>query len=77
MARQKAKLEMEAITLQANKVMLDALGAEIKRLARLRKVNASIKEDEVEQLKDVVRLSYSNIQEAQIRLDAVRFIVTS
>jgi ATP-dependent helicase HepA len=77
LARQKAKAEMESITLQANKVMLDALGAEIKRLARLRKVNASIKEDEIEQLKDVVRLSYSNIQEAQIRLDAVRFVVTS
>jgi ATP-dependent helicase HepA len=77
LARQKAKLEMEAITLQANKVMLDALGAEIKRLARLKKVNPSIKEDEIEQLKDIVRLSYSHIQDAQIRLDAVRFIVTS
>ena len=57
--------------------MLDVLGNEIKRLARLRKVNPSIKELEVEQLKDVVRLSYSHIQEAQLRLDAVRFIVTS
>ncbi|MEQ1635638.1 MAG: RNA polymerase-associated protein RapA [Methylococcales bacterium] len=77
LARQKAKMEMEAITLQANKVMLESLGSEIKRLARLKKVNSSIKEDEIEQIKDVVRLSYSNIQDAQIRLDAVRFIVTS
>lgn len=76
-ARQKAKLEMEKITTQANKVMLDVLGGEIKRLARLKKVNPSIKDDEVEQLKDVVRLSYSHIQEAQVRLDSVRFIVTS
>lgn len=77
LARQKAKSDMESITLQANKVMLDTLGAEIKRLARLKKVNTSIKEDEIQQLKEVVQLSYSNIQEAQIRLDAVRFIVTS
>ena len=77
LARQKAKAEMEGVTLQANKIMLDTLGTEIKRLARLKKVNSSIKEDEIEQLKDVVRLSYSNIQDAQIRLDAVRFIVTS
>ncbi len=76
-ARQKAKLEMEVITTQANKVMLDVLGGEIKRLARLKKINPSIKDEEIEQLKDVVRLSYSHIQDAQIRLDAVRFIVTS
>ena len=77
LARQKAKLEMDRISTQANKTMLDTLGGEIKRLARLRKVNPSIKEQEIEQLKDVVRLSFSHIQEAQLRLDAVRFIVTS
>lgn len=77
LARQKAKIEMDRITRQANKAMLDVLGNEIKRLARLRKVNPSIKEHEVDQLKDVVRLSFSHIQESQLRLDAVRFIVTS
>ena len=56
--------------------MLESLTAEIKRLVRLQKVNPSIKNDEIEDLKDKTLLIHENIQIAQLRLDAVRFVIT-
>jgi ATP-dependent helicase HepA len=53
------------------------LTSEIKRLARLKKVNPTIKEEEIELLKDRAMLLHENIQVAQLRLDAVRFVITS
>jgi ATP-dependent helicase HepA len=61
----------------ATKAMLDSLSAEIKRLVRLQKVNSTIKSEEIEQLKDMTLLAHENIQVAQLRLDAVRFVITS
>jgi ATP-dependent helicase HepA len=61
----------------ANKAMLDSLSTEIKRLVRLQKVNSTIKSEEIEQLKDMTLLAHENIQAAQLRLDAVRFVITS
>jgi ATP-dependent helicase HepA len=57
--------------------MLESLTAEIKRLVRLKKVNPTIKTDEIEYLKDMTLLAHEHIQAAQIRLDAVRFLITS
>ena len=57
--------------------MLTSLAAEIKRLVRLKKVNPTIKEEEIEQLKELTMLAHDNIQAAHLRLDAVRFIITS
>jgi ATP-dependent helicase HepA len=62
---------------EATKAMLDSLSAEIKRLVRLQKVNSSIRSEEIEQLKDMTLLAHENIQVAQLRLDAVRFVITS
>jgi ATP-dependent helicase HepA len=56
--------------------MLDSLTTEIKRLVRLKKVNPSITQHEIETLKDMTLLIHENIQIAQLRLDAVRFIIT-
>jgi ATP-dependent helicase HepA len=56
--------------------MLDSLTNEIKRLVRLKKVNPSITQHEIETLKDMTLLIHENIQIAQLRLDAVRFIIT-
>ena len=42
---------------------------------RLKKINPSIKSLEIEQLKDVTLLLHENINEAQLKLDAIRFIV--
>ncbi|MEQ1621081.1 MAG: RNA polymerase-associated protein RapA [Methylococcales bacterium] len=76
-AEQKAKNDMDDLVANATARMLESLSAEIKRLVRLQKVNPSIKTEEIEQLKDVAMLAHENIQSAQLRLDAVRFIITS
>lgn len=75
-AGERAQIQKEAICEAATATMLESLTAEIKRLARLQKVNLSIKNDEIEDLKDKTLLIHENIQIAQLRLDAVRFIIT-
>jgi len=76
-AEQKAKDEMQELIESATNAMLTSLAVEIKRLIRLKKVNPTIKEEEIEQLKDMTMLAHENIQAAHLRLDAVRFIITS
>ncbi|MDD5412681.1 MAG: RNA polymerase-associated protein RapA [Methylobacter sp.] len=77
MAEQKAKADMQQLVDDATQVMLESLSNEIKRLVRLKKVNPTIKAEEIEQLKDMTMLAHENIQAAQLRLDAVRFVITS
>ncbi len=75
-AEQQAQLQKNTICEHATATMLESLTAEIKRLVRLQKVNLSIKNDEIEDLKDKTLLIHENIQIAQLRLDAVRFVIT-
>ncbi len=77
MAEQKAKADMQQLVDDATQVMLESLSNEIKRMVRLKKVNPTIKAEEIEQLKDMTMLAHENIQAAQLRLDAVRFVITS
>ncbi|MBS3952853.1 MAG: RNA polymerase-associated protein RapA [Methylomicrobium sp.] len=77
LAEQKATQEMNSMIEKATLLMLTTLTSEIKRLVRLRKVNPSIREEEIEQLKDFTELLHEHIQEAKIKLDAVRFVITS
>jgi len=76
-AEQKAKANMQQLIDDATNAMLESLAAEIKRLVRLKKVNPTIKTEEIEQLKDMTMLAHENIQAAHLRLDAVRFLITS
>jgi ATP-dependent helicase HepA len=76
-AEQKAKAEMQQLVDNATQAMLESLSNEIKRLVRLKKVNPTIRAEEIEQLKDMTMLAHENIQAAQLRLDAVRFLITS
>jgi ATP-dependent helicase HepA len=76
-AEQKAKTDMQQLIDDATKTMLDSLAAEIKRLVRLKKVNPTIKKEEIEHLKDMTMQAHENIQAAHLRLDAVRFVITS
>jgi len=76
-AEQKAKAGMQQLIDDATNAMLDSLTAEIKRLVRLKKVNPTIKTEEIEHLKDMTMLAHENIQAAHLRLDAVRFVITS
>ena len=76
-AEKKAKDEMQELIESATNAMLTSLAVEIKRLIRLKKVNPTIKEEEIELLKDMTMLAHENIQAAHLRLDAVRFVITS
>jgi len=76
-AEQKAKADMQQLVDDATQAMLESLSNEIKRLVRLKKVNPTIRTEEIEQLKDMTMLAHENIQAAQLRLDAVRFVITS
>lgn len=76
-AEQKAKADMQQLIDGATTTMLESLSAEIKRLVRLKKVNPTIRGEEIELLKDMTMLAHENIQAAHIRLDAVRFLITS
>lgn len=76
-AEQLAAEEMRKLIADSANRMIAALTGELKRLVRLKKINPGIKDLEIEQLKETVMLSHECIQDAQLRLDAVRFVVTS
>lgn len=76
-AEQSAHHKMQTLIKESSAEMLKTLTLEIKRLVRLKQINPSIKDQEIEQLKDTVLLSNENIQQTQLRLDAIRFIITS
>jgi ATP-dependent helicase HepA len=76
-AEAQAQARMQVLVSAALNLMLESLAAEIKRLVRLKKANPSIKAEEIEQLKDFTMLAHESIQAAQLRLDAVRFVIAS
>ncbi|MGZ8214773.1 MAG: RNA polymerase-associated protein RapA [Methylosarcina sp.] len=76
MAEKRAKNEMQKLIEDATSSMLASLTAEIKRMVRLKKVNPMIKAEEIEHLKDMTVLAHDNIQATELRLDAVRFVIT-
>jgi ATP-dependent helicase HepA len=67
---------LKTLIREGSAAMLDTLGKEVKRLARLRKLNPSIREEEMEQLKDIAQEAHFCIQAAQLKLDAVRVLIT-
>ncbi|OQK18668.1 RNA polymerase-associated protein RapA [Methyloprofundus sedimenti] len=76
-AQQKSETIMQAIISQTNTEMLKVLAKEIKRLDALRHVNSGIKPEEIRTLKNSAIASHGYIKGAKLRLDAVRFIITS
>lgn len=72
-----AEIEMQAVVAQASAQMLKISTQEIKRMKALAQVNLSIKDEEVETLKDRAIDSHGYINDAKLRLDAVRFIIAS
>lgn len=56
--------------------MLETFGAEVKRLARLKKLNPSVREEEIEQLKEIAEDAHYSMQSAHLKLDAVRMLIT-
>lgn len=76
-AEQAAGGKAQQLIGEATNRMVAALTGEIKRMVRLKKVNPAIKDAEIEQLKEMTMLSHESIQDAQLRLDAVRFVITA
>jgi ATP-dependent helicase HepA len=76
-AEQLATTQMQKLITDSSNLMVATLTAEIKRLVRLKQINPSIKELEIEQLKETVMMSHESIQDSQLRLDAIRFVITS
>ncbi|MGR8942596.1 MAG: RNA polymerase-associated protein RapA, partial [Gammaproteobacteria bacterium] len=75
-AEQRAKADMHVLIQDATRTMLESLAEEIKRMMRLQKVNPSIKPEEIEHLKDMTMLAHDNIESVELKLDAVRFLIT-
>ena len=76
-AEQQSEIIMQGIVSQANTEMLKVLAKEIKRLDALSQVNSGIKPEEISRLKDQAIASHGYINGAKLRLDAVRFIISS
>ncbi len=72
-----AKIQLQKLIAEAGKNMVETLSGEIKRLARLKKINPGIREQELAQLKEMTMLAHENILGARLKLDAVRFIITN
>jgi ATP-dependent helicase HepA len=70
--------EVMNITVQESiETMLEVMSNEIKRLVRLKKINLGIKVEEIEYLQNMTRELNANIQEARLKMDAVRFLIVS
>ncbi len=68
--------QMQKYVHSANQHMHESLAMEINRLNRLRKINPSIKILEIERLEEKKQVSEQNIKAAQLKLDALRFVIT-
>jgi ATP-dependent helicase HepA len=76
-AEKQAKARLPAIVADSGKRMLDAMTGELKRLAALRRVNPNVRQEELDQVKANALEMNACIQSANLRLDAVRVLVTA
>ncbi len=76
-AEQIAQARLPKLIAEAQDRMLASLTGELKRLAALRRVNPSVRQEELDQLKQEGLELHSTIQSAQLRLEALRVIVTA
>ena len=71
-AREKAESQVSAIVYEARKQMMAQLQLEISRLRELKKVNPSVRQEEIDLLVAQRRDLEDHLSNARIRLDAVR-----
>ncbi len=77
LAKLRAEQSMQTLVETAGQQMLDSLKSETERLQTLQKINPNIKDEEIEFLKEKAELSFQQIQATQLKMDAVRFIISS
>ncbi len=68
---------MNHVVTSANAVMLKSSAQEIKRLKAFSLVNPSVTPEDLQAMKDQAIAAHGYIAEAKLRLDAVRFIISS
>lgn len=76
LAENKARKRLPEVIDSSSQKLLDERGSELKRLAALRRVNPSVRQEELDRLKEDTVELHDYLQEAQVRLDAVRLLVT-
>jgi len=74
-AEDRARKESNKIKQSAKSGMKAALGAELRRLVDLRKINENVRKEEVELAKDEMKGITEGIDAARLRLDSIRLIV--
>lgn len=72
-----ANQRMQSLISVSTEQMQTSLNSEIKRLLRLKKINPGIKQQEIDQLEEIASLSRKNLQQTQLRLDAIRFVISN
>lgn len=70
-----AKKQLPEVLRVSSKAVADELGGEVQRLSALRSVNPNVREDEIAFLKQQGRGLLKHIQQATVRLDALRLVV--
>jgi ATP-dependent helicase HepA len=75
LAERDARESMRTMVANSRQMLLQNYQSEINRLERLQQFNPSIKPEEIEQLKELALLSDKNIRQAQLKLDALRFLM--
>jgi len=74
-AGEQAEARTNAIKASAKQAAVTALGAEMQRLVGLKKVNDHIRPEEIEQAQEQLERVLAAIEQARVRLDAIRLIV--
>lgn len=77
LATAEAEKNLQAILANAEQAMRTALGAELDRLTALRRVNPSIRQEELDHLHYRIEESAIHIQHANLQLQALRLIITT
>jgi ATP-dependent helicase HepA len=77
LAATQAESQLQTILTAAEQRMRLDLGAELNRLEALRKVNPSIREEELEHLRYRIEECAIHIQHANLQLQALRLIITT
>ena len=77
LASAQAEVQLQGILTDAEQTMRVALGSELDRLAALREVNPSIRQEELDHLSYRIEECAIHIQHANLQLQALRLIITT
>ena len=77
LASAQAEVQLKGILTDAEQTMRVALGSELDRLAALREVNPSIRQEELDHLSYRIEECAIHIQHANLQLQALRLIITT